>query len=209
MHPKIKQGLYAITDSHLITDSRLHSTVEAVLNGGAVMVQYRDKSADQSKRIQQATKLRDLCHRYHVPLIINDDIELTKRINADGVHLGKDDADIQYARKELGDGSIIGISCYNQLEIAVDAQAHGADYVAFGAFFHSRIKENAVKAEISLIETAKQQLKIPIVAIGGITVDNGLSLIEAGADQLAVISALFDNGKPQQSAQQFSELFNH
>jgi thiamine-phosphate pyrophosphorylase len=205
----LKRGLYVITDSHLLNNTTLVSSVEKALKGGAVVVQYRDKIHSDEERLAQAIQLKQLCDKYSVPLIINDDIALAKSVDAAGVHLGKDDMNISKAREILGEKSIIGISCYNQFELAKKAVANGADYIAFGAFFPSKIKEKAVRADTSLLKQAKEQFSIPVVAIGGITIENGAFLVESGADQLAVISALFDNIDTQKVAEQFTNLFNY
>ena len=191
------QGLYAITDSQLIAESDFIQIVEAALQGGVKVLQYRDKTHDQTKRIVQASALKTLCHQYAVPFIINDDIALARQIQADGVHLGKQDVTLQEARNQLGTEAIIGISCYNQLALAQQAVNNGADYVAFGRFFPSQTKPHAVPAPIDLLSQAHQQLSCPIVAIGGITPDNGRQLLQAGADSLAVIHGLFSVATPQ------------
>jgi thiamine-phosphate pyrophosphorylase len=201
-------GLYAITDTGLIPAIRqLVEAVEHAILGGARLVQYRDKRTDQDLRWQQAQALKALCSTHGIPLIINDDIKLAAAVNAAGVHLGKDDASPQVARARLGDAAIIGVSCYNRLDLARKATQAGADYVAFGSFFPSSIKPDAVPADISLLNEAKQYLSIPIVAIGGITPDNGQALVDAGADFLAVISGLFANADIRAAAQAYSAIF--
>ncbi|MEK7992131.1 MAG: thiamine phosphate synthase, partial [Thiotrichaceae bacterium] len=185
------QGLYVITDSQLIDEAHFLQTVEAALCGGAKVVQYRDKTDNQSKRVAQATGLKKICQQYAVPLIINDDIDLAQQVHADGVHLGKYDSSLLQARKQLGQQAIIGISCYNQLALAQQAVANGADYVAFGRFFNSVTKPEAIPASIDVLVQARQQLSCPIVAIGGITPENGLALLQAGANSLAVINGVF------------------
>jgi thiamine-phosphate pyrophosphorylase len=191
------QGLYIITDNQLINKTQFIQTVEAALQGGAKVVQYRDKSDNQQQRLTQATELKALCHQYAVPLIINDDITLAQQIQADGVHLGKHDMNIVKAKQQLGKQFIIGVSCYNQLSLAQQAIAQGADYIAFGSFFPSTIKPQAVPASIELLHQARQQFSCPIVAIGGITPENGRQLLQAGADSLAVISGVFGESSPQ------------
>ena len=201
------RGLYAITDEKLIPESAFSATVEQALNGGAAIIQYRDKSGDQTRRLSQATVLRELCDRYSATLIINDDIALAKAVAADGVHLGEDDVSIEYARSMLGNESIIGISCYNQLQLGLKAQAAGADYVAFGAIFSSPTKPAARAASCELITTAKSQLDIPLCAIGGIDNSNVSRVIEAGADMTALISGLFCTVNVQKTARQIAGLF--
>jgi len=196
MPPPI-QGLYAITDSQLIAEPDFIPIVEAALQGGVKVLQYRDKTHDQTKRLAQASALKTLCHHYGVPLIINDDIALAQQIQADGVHLGRQDIRLHEARNQLGANAIIGISCYNQLPLAQQAVNNGADYIAFGRFFPSQTKPDAVSAPIDLLSQAHQQLSCPIVAIGGITPENGRQLLQAGADSLAVIHGLFNVVTPQ------------
>ena len=184
-------GLYVITDSALIPDAEFCQRIAAALRGGARIVQYRDKRELPALRRKLAAEMVYLCREHGAISIINDDVELALEVGAHGVHIGQDDTALSQARARLGQGAIIGVSCYNRLELAVEAERQGADYVAFGAFFPSRIKPNAVPASLELLRAAKEQLAIPICAIGGITLENGGALVEAGADMLAVISAVF------------------
>lgn len=200
-------GLYAIADSSYLAPQDFVAAAEAALTGGARVLQYRDKHSAPAQRITIARALNDLCRRHAVPFIINDDVELAARVDAAGVHLGRDDSDIGAARAALGKGAIVGLSCYNQLERARAAQAAGADYVAFGRFFTSRTKPQAVPATLDLLRAAHAELKIPIVAIGGITPENGRSLIEAGADALAVIEGVFNQANIRLAAERYSGLF--
>jgi len=200
-------GLYAITDQTLGQGDQLCTQVQAAIMGGARIIQYRDKSSNQAQREEEATQLLTLCRAHNVPLIINDDLALACQINADGVHLGRDDISLQQARKKLGTSAIIGISCYNNLQHAVDAESAGASYVAFGRFFNSATKPHAVKAEIDLLRRAKKALSIPMVAIGGITPENGGQLVQAGADMLAVIQGVFAQQNIQTTCRQFAKLF--
>lgn len=203
----LPHGLYVLTDGTLIPDEKLVPAVAAAIAGGAVMVQYRDKSTDANKRRWEAQYLVNLCRPLGVPLIINDDVALAAAVGAAGVHLGRDDGDIASARAALGPGAIIGVSCYNELERAVAAEAAGADYVAFGSFFGSSIKPNAVHANPALLAEAKQRLQIPVVAIGGISADNGALLVAAGADLLAVISDVFGQPDIRAAARRIAGLF--
>ncbi|MDO8412319.1 MAG: thiamine phosphate synthase [Gallionellaceae bacterium] len=208
MHPKTSciKGLYAVT-SDSADSADLLQRVRLALAGGAQVLQYRNKSAAAALRLKQALALRQLTHEFDATFIVNDDIQLALQVQADGVHLGALDDDISTAREVLGGDKIIGISCYNRLSLARDAARAGADYVAFGAFFFSAIKPDAVVAEINLLQQARAELDLPLVAIGGITVHNGAALIAAGADALAVISALFDAADITAAAQDFSKLF--
>ena len=200
-------GLYAIADSSYLTLQDFVMAAEAALTGGARVLQYRDKQSTTAQRITIAHALNDLCRRHAVPFIINDDVELAVRVGAAGVHLGRDDTDIGAARAALGKDAIIGLSSYNQLERARAAQAAGADYVAFGSFFTSRTKPQAVPATLELLRTARAELKIPIVAIGGITPENGASLIAVGADALAVIEGVFGQANKRAAAERYARLF--
>lgn len=204
----IPRGLYILTDNQLIAPDQLVPAVAAAIAGGAVMVQYRDKSGDTGKRLWEAQDLATLCRPLGVPLIINDDVELARQVGANGVHLGKDDPDIAHARSVLGPAAIIGVSCYNQLELAMTAQAAGADYVAFGSFYSSSVKPDAVRATPELLRQAKQQLQIPVTAIGGITAENGGALVAAGADLLAVISDVFGQSDIRAAAARLARLFS-
>ncbi len=209
MRPKPLTGLYAITDRTLAasSNSTLLQQVGQALDGGTSIIQYRDKGSDRQQRIAEASSLLKLCRSHAVPLIINDDMYLAAEIGADGVHLGRDDVDIRQARAALGQDAIIGISCYNQLELALEAQDDGADYVAFGRFFSSVTKPQALPADLELLRRARPLLQIPIVAIGGITPENGAPLIDAGADMLAVVHGIFGQQDIPDVCNQFSIMF--
>jgi thiamine-phosphate pyrophosphorylase len=198
-------GLYAITPDEPNT-AELLDKVRLVLSGGASVLQYRNKAAAATLRREQASALRELTHEFSVPLIINDDVILAQQVDADGVHLGGEDGSVIAARAQLGRSKLIGVSCYNRLELAHEAVQQGADYVAFGSFFASLVKRNAVAASPDLLRQARREISVPVVAIGGITVDNGAQLLEAGADALAVISAVFGAADIQGIARQFSNL---
>lgn len=180
--------------------------VEAALKGGVAAVQYREKTGDVALRHEQASELLPLCRKFKVPLIINDDLRLADLTDADGVHLGREDAGLREARIILGPKKIVGVSCYQSLELARQAQADGADYVAFGSFHPSPTKPQALRAPIHLLREAAE-LKLPVVAIGGITAENAVELVEAGADAIAVISALFDAPDVEQAARELNRLF--
>ena len=207
-HPFTLRGLYAITDTRLASGVGLERQVRAALAGGARMIQYRDKGSDPTRRMNEARALHHLCQESGAPLIINDDLELAASIGADGIHLGRDDPDPRGARMQLGPDAIIGVSCYNRFELAIDAQRAGADYIAFGRFFPSSIKPGAVQAASSLLHRAAEELAIPVVAIGGITPENGGALIEAGANILAVIHAVFSQTDIQAACESFKQLFD-
>jgi thiamine-phosphate pyrophosphorylase len=200
-------GLYAVTPDTSDTPELL-AGAEAALAGGARLLQYRNKSADAALRLIQGRALLALCRKYRLPLIINDHLDLALALDADGLHLGSDDGALSAARARLGAGKILGASCYDRLESALEAQRAGASYVAFGSFFASIVKPGAVHAPLALLEIAKQRLSVPVVAIGGITLGNAPPLIAAGADGIAVISALFGAPDVRAAARNFSALFS-
>jgi thiamine-phosphate pyrophosphorylase len=204
--PLPRAGLYAITRENYPNEQALADAVAAAIRGGAVAVQYRAKAARDPLR--EAVGLLAICREGGVPLIINDDVELAHRIGADGVHLGKDDLSLTEARRVLGPEAIIGVSCYDSVELAVRAQDDGASYVAFGRFFPSKTKPDAPCARLETLAAAKRHLSIPIVAIGGVTQENGGLLVDAGADFLAVIEAVFGRPDPELAASDFLPLFN-
>jgi len=199
-------GIYAITPETAHTEQLL-TQVEAALAGGVAAVQYRDKSADVARRHEQVSELVALCHQFNVPLIVNDDLRLADLCDADGVHLGREDGSVREARIILGKSKLIGVSCYQDLSLALAAQAAGADYVAFGSFFPSPTKPAAGRADAGLLREATQAIALPIVAIGGITLANAPQLLDAGADSLAVLSALFDAPDIRAAARDLNQLF--
>lgn len=198
-------GLYAITPDEPDTLELLRK-VKLVLLGGARVIQYRNKAADNKMRLEQASALRELTREFDVPLIINDDVMLAQKIDSDGVHLGGTDSSLTDARAILGTSKLIGMSCYNRMALAREAVKQGADYVAFGSFFVSTVKPDAVAATPDLLRQAHCEIAVPLVAIGGITLHNGAQLLEAGADALAVISAVFSAKDIQSAAQRFANL---
>jgi len=202
------QGLYVITDPELIPSAKLVSSVGQAIAGGACLVQYRNKTASAAQKLWEAQDLMTLCTNLSVPLIINDDIELAKKVGAAGVHLGQNDISIEKARELLGDEAIIGLSCHDNFAFALEAEKAGANYVAFGSFFASSTKPQAIRAKSDLLLEAKEKLKIPIVAIGGITPKNAKKLIMAGADMLAVINGVFGTAAIENSAKLIQQQFN-
>jgi thiamine-phosphate pyrophosphorylase len=201
-------GLYAIADTACLDNDSLHPAVAAAIEGGARVIQYRDKTNDVARRTRQALLLTALCRQHQIPFLINDDVTLAADSRADGVHLGRGDATLAEARARLGAQAIIGVSCYNELERALAAEAAGADYVAFGSFFASRTKPGAVRADLDLLRTARARLQLPVVAIGGITPENGAILIQAGADALAVIEGVFAQPDVRAAAARYARLFD-
>lgn len=201
-------GLYAITDSELLK-GKLLPYVEAALKGGATLLQYRDKSSDDARRLREAEALRELCNRYGATLIINDDAELAARLGV-GLHLGQGDGSLSVARALLGRQAIIGGTCHAQLELAEAAAREGASYVAFGRFFNSSTKPGAPAADVDLLVAAKARVNLPIVAIGGVTLDNAPALIAHGASMVAVVHGLFgadSAAEVERRARAFSALF--
>ena len=200
-------GLYAITPDE--PDSLvLEAKVRAALAGGARIVQYRNKSTDNSLRRAQAVALCALCRAAGATFIINDDLALALEIDADGVHLGRDDGNIAAARQALGHARLLGASCYDRLDLAQRALEEGADHIAFGSVFASPTKPGAARASLTLFGQARRKWDAPLIAIGGITVDNAREVVAAGADAIAVISALFDAPHIEARARQFATLFN-
>lgn len=202
------RGLYAITDSELLK-GKLLPYVEAALKGGATLLQYRDKSSDDARRLREAEALRELCNRYGAALIINDDAELAARLGV-GLHLGQGDGSLSAARALLGRQAIIGGTCHAQLELAEAAAKEGVNYVAFGRFFNSTTKPGAPSADIALLTAAKAKVNLPIVAIGGVTLENAPELIAHGASMVAVIHGLFgadSAAEVERRARAFSALF--
>lgn len=202
------RGLYAITDSELLK-GKLLPYVEAALKGGARLLQYRDKSSDEARRLREAEALRELCNRYGAALIINDDAELAARLGV-GLHLGQGDGSLSVARALLGRKAIIGGTCHAQLELAEAAAKEGASYVAFGRFFNSTTKPGAPAADAELLTAAKAKINLPIIAIGGVTLDNAPELIAHGASMVAVVHGLFgadSAAEVERSARAFSALF--
>ena len=201
------QGLYVIADAECIGKKNIISETQEVLSAGAKIIQYRDKINSLTKKTAIAKQLHKLTNTYPCLLVINDDVDLAKSINADGVHLGKDDFSIEKARNILGKDKIIGASCYADFKNAKSAIQASADYIAFGSFFHSAIKPQAPKADTTLIKQAKSEFTTPICAIGGITPQNAATVLDAGADMIAVISGIFNASSPQQAVQEYLSLF--
>ena len=201
------RGLYAITDSQLLA-GRFLSHVEAALEGGVCLLQYRDKSDDAARRLREAEGLMKLCERYGTQLLINDDAELAARLGV-GVHLGQTDGPLTSARALLGAKAIIGATCHSQIELAEQAAKEGASYVAFGRFFNSTTKPGAPAATVDMLAQARKRLHLPICVIGGVTLENAEPLVAHGADLLAVVHGLFGADSTQEvtrRARAFNDL---
>lgn len=192
---RLPRGLYAITDTASKLRFDFETGVEAALRGGARMIQYRDKSSDHDMRLHEAHALRRLCREFGALLIINDDVELALECGADGVHLGRDDEDIDAARTRLGKHAVIGRSCYADIDHARRAATADADYIAFGSVFPSPTKPDAVAAPLELFSQAAN-LGPALCAIGGITHEHAPAVVQAGAQLLAVVSGVFDGATP-------------
>lgn len=204
------RGLYAVTpDDRLLP--RLSALVEAALQGGVRLVQYRNKTAPAPLRRAQAAELLRVCHAYGAKLVVNDDVWLAIEIGADGAHVGRDDLpghDLATAREALGTKRLLGVSCYNDLSRVDTAAKAGADYVGIGSMFPSATKPGAGAATLDLLADARRRFDGPVAAIGGITVRNATPVIEAGADMVAVVSDLFDAMDIGRRAEQFQKLFD-
>lgn len=201
------EGLYLITPDNW-ESVKLLEVIESIVSQIRCVVQFRHKSPGGMDKYELAGRLGSVCQRYQSKYIINDDVELALATGADGVHLGRDDTLIGTARSTMGDDAIIGISCYNDLGRAEDAMRDGADYVAFGSMYVSSTKPEATACGLDTLAMAAK-LPLPVVAIGGITVDNALPLIMAGADMLAVIGGVFATADPLESAKQLHYLIHH
>ena len=204
--PTLK-GVYAITDERLTPGTEMDERVDAVLRGGARVIQYRDKSTHRERREREARQLKGLCDDHGALLLINDDVHLAEAVGAHGVHLGQQDCTLADARRALGDEAVIGVTCHDSLELALAAEGGGADYVAFGAVFTSPTKPQARRAPLALITEARRRLTVPICAIGGIEVDNAAQVIAAGADMVAVINGVFAQADPEAATRRIQALF--
>ncbi len=208
---RVKQslkGLYVITDKKLIPRNRFIETVEKAVRGGTRIIQLREKDAPEEEIIRLGKGLLEITRRYRIPLIINDSPEIAKEVGADGVHLGKEDLEISDARRILGSEGIIGVSCYGDIERGLWAEREGADYLAFGTPFFTPTKPERKPTPFEVVREAKRKIKtIPIFAIGGITKDNVASVLETGVDGIAVITAVFNSGDPEDAARSLAEFF--
>lgn len=205
------KGVYAITDDHLIADDKLEEVCKQALKGGVALLQYRSKASGKSfaRRRSEAAALTALCESYGAYLLVNDDIDLCQAANAHGVHLGQQDGSVTEARQRLGHHAIIGVTCHNRDELVVSAEREGADYAAIGRFFPSQTKPGATAASIEDLRRIRGSTRLPLVAIGGVTADNGSALLQAGADMLAVIHYLFSADDVHARASALSSLFRH
>lgn len=191
--------LYAITDRRWLGDKKLSDDVEAVLKGGATFIQLREKHLETDAFKQEAEVIQKICAAYHVPFIINDNVEIAKAIGADGVHVGQSDMAAGDVRRRLGDDKIIGVSA-STVEEVLEAERHGADYLGVGAVFPTGSKDDADAVDAATLKAICEAVDIPVVAIGGITADNMKELSGSGICGISVISALFAQPDPYQAA---------
>lgn len=182
--------LYAITDHSLLKGKSLESQVELALKGGATILQLREKSLNYDDFLEQALRLKPICKKYRVPLIINDNVEVALEADADGVHVGQEDMQAKEAREKLGPDKIIGVSC-KTVDEALEAQTRGADYLGVGAIFPTKSKEDADPISFEALNEIVEAVDIPVVAIGGIELENIAQLQESGISGVSVISAIF------------------
>jgi thiamine-phosphate pyrophosphorylase len=199
-------GLYAITPDEPRTEILLRKVGQA-LAGGAAALQYRNKTATAELKLEQGRALAALCRAADATFIVNDDVALALALDADGVHLGADDGDLAEARRRLGPGKLLGASCYDRIELAAAAVQAGVGYLAFGSVFSSVTKPAAVRAPLALFAEAKRRFQLPLVAIGGINLQNAAQVFAAGADAVAVISAVFDAGDITECAAAFTRVY--
>ncbi|MGB2692089.1 MAG: thiamine phosphate synthase [Thermodesulfobacteriota bacterium] len=203
------KGLYVITDKKLIDRDSFVETVEKSIKGGARIVQLREKDTPENEIISLGSELLEVTKSYGVPLIINDSPELAREIGADGVHLGGDDTSISNARKILGNDSIIGITCYNQIERGFKAVENGADYVAFGTPYYTPTKPEREPTSIEILREAVRLINnIPIFAIGGITKENASPILDTGVDGIAVITSVFGSTDPEATTRELAALLS-
>jgi thiamine-phosphate pyrophosphorylase len=206
-HVKVR-GLYAITDTKLIPRDRFVETVEAAVRGGATMVQLREKETPREEVIRLAREVLAVTRRYGALLIVNDHPAIAREVGADGAHVGREDPPVAEARAMLGPEAIIGASCYGDVARAVAAEQAGADYVAFGTPFPSPTKPKRTDISLGIFREVKQQVKVPVFAIGGITIDNASHVVDAGADGIAVVSGVFGASDVEAAARALAQLFS-
>lgn len=182
--------LYAVTDRHWLKDETLENQVEKALQGGATFLQLREKSLDDDIFLAEAKEIQKLCKKYQVPFVINDNVDIALAIDADGVHVGQSDMEALDVQKRLGPDKIIGVSAQN-VQQALLAQKHGADYLGVGAVFPTGSKDDAEDVSFETLKAICQAVDIPVIAIGGITKENVSELKGSGICGIAVISAIF------------------
>lgn len=182
--------LYAVTDRAWLNGSTLYEQVKQALLGGATFIQLREKNLNNKDFLEEALQIKKLCHDYSVPFIINDNIEIALKTNADGIHVGQNDMEAAQVRKLLGENKILGVSAQT-VEQAILAEKQGADYLGVGAIFHTGSKADADDVSIDTLKKICEAVNIPVIAIGGINKDNIMKLAGSGICGIAVISAIF------------------
>jgi thiamine-phosphate pyrophosphorylase len=201
------KGLYLVTPNWDDTDELADATEQA-LRAGAAMLQYRHKEAGPALRREQATRLLALCRDYQRPFIVNDHLELCLALDADGIHVGGTDITVAEARKALGAGKIVGASCYGDRQLARDASANGASYIAFGGFYPSRVKQYPVTTPADIVSWAKSEIALPCIVIGGMTAEKAAPLVARGADMVAAISSVYGAPAVDVATREFTRLFD-
>lgn len=202
------RALYAVTSEALChAPEQLPDAVNAALRGGAQLIQYRDKWNTPAQRLALATILRECCHQHGALFLINDDVALAARVQADGVHLGRADATLQQARATLGPTAIIGVTCHDDVALAQSLARAGASYAAFGRFFPSRTKPDAPAAPLEVLTRARERLSIPVCAIGGITPGHTRAALDAGANWIAAVDGVFGATDIEQAARAYRQKF--
>ncbi|WP_343587351.1 thiamine phosphate synthase [Herbaspirillum sp.] len=205
-YSKHLRGLYIVTPDWDDTAQLLAAT-ELALQNGTALVQYRHKTASPQRRREQAEALLALCRQYKVPLVINDHVDLCMEIDADGIHVGGTDSSIAEVRRAVGPDKIVGASCYGTLELAHAAYKDGASYVAFGGFYPSRVKKYDFRTAPEIIAQSKREIPLPVVVIGGITLENAPPLVAQGADMVAVISSVYLVPQGERKTRQLADLY--
>lgn len=200
-------GLYVLTDNQRFSHTQWPDRVENIIIGGASVIQLRDKTLNDDELFKHAAAIMEVCRYYNIPLIMNDRVSLAKKIKADGVHIGKDDQHVRAVRNYLGNKFIIGASCYRNLHTAIQAQRHGADYVAFGSIFPSSTKPNAPRCSLATLRRAKDTMHIPVCAIGGIQQKNIQSVMATGIDLVAISHAIFNAMDPHRAATKMTQAY--
>ena len=197
--------LYAVTDRSWLHGETLYAQVEKALQGGVTFVQLREKNMEQEEFLQEAREIRNLCRKYHVPFLINDNVEIAAAVDADGVHVGQNDMEAGDVRAKLGPDKIIGVTA-KTVEQALLAQSRGADYLGVGAVFHTTSKADAREITHKRLREICQAVQIPVVAIGGISRENVMQLSCSGIDGIAVISAVFAQENITDAARELKKL---
>ena len=200
--------LYAVTDAAWTGDQTLIEQVREALEGGISFLQLREKKLSEEDFLKEAEEIKKLADQYKVPFVINDNIEIARKVNADGVHVGQDDMPVEEVRKLLGENKIIGVSAHN-VEEAMKAEEGGADYLGVGAVCATSTKSEATVVTMEEMSKICQSVSIPVVAIGGISIDNALELKGTGVDGICVISAIFGSENPSEATKKLLDLYQN